>query len=436
MADILSPQISLPATTQARQIPQRAGLKIPPPPSASLPPSVQGIRSGHLNLDNFSPVNQNGSFEFDRVLKSGEVFKRTRKTRTWKAIYLVLRPNLLSIYKDKKETQLRHKIVLSDLTAVAALKDPKQKRKYVFGLFSPSKNYHMQAPSKVDVDEWVELIRREARIDQEEEEMILASPGGHTGAYQGFERHDAGGVEQRLMQEERMGSSSPEPAEIFPRMTTTREGIKIPAGGRQSRHSVQDLDYSGNEQGSYSEFSDTPGPGGMLGSSSLSLSQQDRQYALSAVETQGPSTVYSSRPDTARNTSQVSGFEEAMESERVVWQGFLYYLKSKGGVRQWKELWVVLRPKNLAFYKTRGEYSATLIIPVAAIINAVDIDPISKSKKFCMQVISEERSYRFCAPSEDALAEWLGALKSLLAKRKDAERRRVPAAPAAASSTQ
>ena len=36
-----------------------------------------------------------------------------------------------------------------------------------------------------------------------------------------------------------------------------------------------------------------------------------------------------------------------------------------------------------------------------------------------MQIIAEEKSYRFCASSEDALAEWLGALKSQLAKRKE-----------------
>lgn len=35
-------------------------------------------RNGHLNLDTFSPVNQNGSFEFDRVLKSGMVYRKVK----------------------------------------------------------------------------------------------------------------------------------------------------------------------------------------------------------------------------------------------------------------------------------------------------------------------------------------------------------------------
>lgn len=36
------------------------------------------FRNGHLNLDTFSPVNQNGSFEFDRILKSGKVYRRVK----------------------------------------------------------------------------------------------------------------------------------------------------------------------------------------------------------------------------------------------------------------------------------------------------------------------------------------------------------------------
>lgn len=35
-----------------------------------------------------------------------------------------------------------------------------------------------------------------------------------------------------------------------------------------------------------------------------------------------------------------------------------------------------------------------------------------------MQIIAEEKTYRFCAPSEEALARWLGAVKSLIVKRR------------------
>lgn len=63
-----------------KQIPKSRDSR-PPPSALSIPRSVNGQRSAHWNLDTFSPVNQNGSFEFDRVLKNGEVYKRTRKTK-------------------------------------------------------------------------------------------------------------------------------------------------------------------------------------------------------------------------------------------------------------------------------------------------------------------------------------------------------------------
>ena len=88
-------------------------------------------------------------------------------------------------------------------------------------------------------------------------------------------------------------------------------------------------------------------------------------------------------------------------------------------MRQWKRIWAVLRLKNLALYKNEDEYSATLILPLSNIISAVEIDPVSKSKAHCMQIIAEDKSYRFCAPSEEALAKWLGALKCQLVRRQE-----------------
>jgi hypothetical protein len=103
----------------------------------------------------------------------------------------------------------------------------------------------------------------------------------------------------------------------------------------------------------------------------------------------------------------------------VICQGWIYMLKSKSGVRQWKKSWMVLRPKSLALYKNEEEYAVVLLVPFHNIIDAVEINPISRSKKFCLQLITEERNYRMCAPDDDGLARWLGAVKSLLVKRKE-----------------
>lgn len=85
---------SHPQTTSERT----AGPQMSRPPPIGMPaqPTVARIRSGHLNLDTFSPVNQNGSFAFDRVLKSGYVQKRTRKTKVIRQFLNALETDLIT----------------------------------------------------------------------------------------------------------------------------------------------------------------------------------------------------------------------------------------------------------------------------------------------------------------------------------------------------
>lgn len=340
----------------------------------------------------------------------------------------MLRPNLLSIYPNSNESKLKHQINLSDLTAVARQKDPKGKAKHVFGLFSPSRNFHLEASNEKEAQEWVELIRREARIDEEEEEMILASPGGAKSTFRGFERHFDGSIQGR-MEDRGAGYSSSDPEPVS-QSAPLRKSRPDPAlhGPRRPSHT---LEYSGPEHASYSDFSDS-GPARM---SALSLPYPENHAAASTTSMQHvPSNaVYGASPrpgPSPRSPSQMSNPNVVLEQrpshrqdeERVVCHGWIYLLKQRSGVRQWKKLWMVLRSKSLALYKSEEEYSAVLVLPFGSIINAVDIDPVSKSKRFCMQIITEERNYRLCAPDEDALAKWLGAFKSLLVRRKEAER--------------
>lgn len=251
----------------------------------------------------------------------------------------------------------------------------------------------------------MELIKREAPQLDEDGPVDLGSPTAH-------ESHP-----DRQSGYERWGSSSPEPLDVpgRPSMTTTRDGIRIPGIRRLS---ANELDYSGDDLAHYSDFSDTPSQS--YAQSSFFGSFVKRNERIIPKNSNAPYSAPMQPPPTAWNVSESSGLHvDQKDDERVVWHGYLLCLKTKGGVRQWKRLWVVLRPKNLAFYKNDEEYAANLIIPLANIINAVEIDPISRSKAHCMQIIAEEKSYRFCASGEDALAEWLGALKSQLARRKE-----------------
>lgn len=348
----------------------------------------------------------------------------TEIRQAWKPIHLVLRPNLLSIYRDKDETKLRHQITLSDLTAVARQKDPKGKAKHTFALFTPSRNYHLDAKSDKGAQEWVETIRREARIDEGEEDMILTSPGGAKSAYQGFERHRG-----RPLHDHHAGYSSSEAEQTHPqpRRRAPSTHLHSATGVRRPSHT---LDYSGNEAASYSDFSDSApgGPTARMSNLSLVLTDNTSPTAMAS------NTIYNASPrqQLPRNLSQMSALnlteaarpQPRQDEERVVCHGWIYLLKSRSGVRQWKKLWMVLRPKALALYKNEEEYSAVMLVQFPNILNVVEIDPISKSKRFCFQIITEERNYRCCAPDEDAWAKWLGAFKSLCVKRKEIEMQR------------
>ncbi|KAK2766989.1 hypothetical protein FQN54_006306 [Arachnomyces sp. PD_36] len=361
--------------------------------------TMSGFRNGHRNLDTFSPVNENGSFEFDRVLKSGKVFRRTKSkhafTSSWRPAYLVLRPNLLSVYKDEEEAELRISITLSDVTAAAAIKPRRSTREHVFGIFSPSKNYRFQALSERDAEDWIDLIRTEARVEGDEDEAFFA-------------KQENTGMETKKRQFTDTASERSDDN----RRSCSPELFRSPSAARGSGRLSYIQDYSGNEISCYSDFSDAP------------AASSKPSTALTSVPTNG-------RPPTNRKASQTSeqGGSSSVDPERVLYNGYLHCLKSKGGVRQWKKLWVVLRWKSLTFYKDESEYSALRVIPMAQIINAAEIDPMSRSKTSCLQIIVEEKTYRFCAPDEESLAKWLGSLKSILIRRDEATRKLIESAP-------
>ncbi|KAI1344106.1 PH domain-containing protein [Xylariaceae sp. FL0016] len=389
------------------------------PSSAMAVPSPTNTQANRLRSESVlpaaSPVTQNGSFEFDRIIKSGYVQKRTQKTKTWKTVYLVLRPNALSLYKSDKESKLRRKIFLSDLSAVTLLKDPKQKRQHLFGLFSPAKNYHFEAPTAHDAQEWIDLIRQDARIEEEEQEMFLASPIVRRQSFSPATMLSNGNTKttdiQPVLDRERVLSSSPEPMD-----RPVSKSVHSISGRRPSHNDYSGL--SGNELASQSDMSDNECVRAH-GASIESFTVPSTSASATQIDTGAKE-----RPVLGnRNASQLSGLNLEHDPDRVVWQGWLWFLKGKRGVRQWKNCWAVLRPRNFILYKDESEYTASFIVSLSAIVNIVDIDPISKTKQNCMQVITDEKGYRFCAHNEESLVHCLGAFKSLLSKRRELEAR-------------
>lgn len=376
-------------------------INVPEPvPSSSFHP-----RATHANLDPFSPVNENGSFEFDRVLKTGKVYRRVKHKHvfraSWKPAYLVLRPNLLSVYKDEETTRLRVSVSLCEVTAVAPVKSPRSTRQHVFSVFTPSTNYRFEAPTERDAEDWIACIRSKIPDDEEERAFLDLR-----------KKQEAPTIHRQFVDDTTDHSdfdhsgcaSSPEPRQTL-----------SPRIGSQKLPYLQD--YSGNELNSFSEFSDGPAP---ARHSHLRSMPSIHSLSLSAPEDKASLPPSSSLPSAAlpRDSHKHAELGILRDPERVICQGYLQGLRIQGTVRQWKRHWLVLRPKSLAFYKDDAEYSALKIIPMSQVFDAAEVDPMSRSKKFCMQIIAEEKNYRLCAPDEESLARWLGSLKSVLAARR------------------
>ncbi|KAF8896478.1 pleckstrin-like protein [Infundibulicybe gibba] len=92
----------------------------------------------------------------ESVIKSGYLWKKGERRKTWKKRWFVLRPAHLAYYKSSAEYQLLRLLELSDVhscTQVALKKHTNS-----FGLVSPVRTFYLQAKTPGEVQEWVKAI--------------------------------------------------------------------------------------------------------------------------------------------------------------------------------------------------------------------------------------------------------------------------------------
>ncbi|KAJ2918454.1 hypothetical protein MD484_g1967, partial [Candolleomyces efflorescens] len=114
--------------------------------------------SGWKTPDHRSKPRASG--EDSTVLKSGYLWKKGERRKTWKKRWFVLRPAHLAYYKTSAEYQL---LRLLDLTDIHSCTPVNLKRHdNTFGLISPNRTFYFQATSPDEVQSWVKAIE-EAR---------------------------------------------------------------------------------------------------------------------------------------------------------------------------------------------------------------------------------------------------------------------------------
>lgn len=208
-------------------------------------------------------------------------------------------------------------------------------REHVWGVFTPSQNYRFQSISEHDATAWIDRLRSEVHIDEEEEAIVAQSktmtkPKPASAATYMSDGEDHAGIVASEYSD--IGENDPVILSSSPELMGTT------SLGHRGKTLPFSQEYSGNEITEYSDLSDAPGG---------SLRHQPSQRTPAGNEFENQQTQTQRRVAVREPT--VSGL--LGDPERIICHGWLQCLHSKRGVRQWKKLWVVLRPVSLALYK-------------------------------------------------------------------------------------
>ncbi|KAF9312255.1 hypothetical protein BG003_006454 [Podila horticola] len=230
------------------------------------------------------------------------------------------------------------------------------------------------------------------------------------------------------------GHTSPTRTDGLSLITTGTQDLRIgslPSATSPSGLKGQHADFPPNSYSSNYSFNSVPGTPsspdytsggehqyGMTGAAGEHISSEDDE----AIEDDPTQLDEAGRAAAAANAPGSGIVTEEQMGNKVVRQGYL--LKLGNAYKTWKKKWFVLRGDNLTYYKNTKEYQPHGIIPLNSIIDCLQTDPVSKSKQYCLRIVTSKRSFVCCAPDEDTLLQWLDALHMETARVKQEESRR------------
>ncbi|KAF9106435.1 hypothetical protein BGX27_009175 [Mortierella sp. AM989] len=185
-----------------------------------------------------------------------------------------------------------------------------------------------------------------------------------------------------------------------PRMEQVHS-TEAPVGSFSSDHSI----------GTSAIVPGTPSsPGGYYSGGELFWASHDHNLSSGEedVADDDPSILEAGRLATEANAPGSGIVTDEQLDCKLVRQGYLYKLGNK--YKTWRKKWFVLRGDKLTYYKNTKEYQPHGIIPLSTIIDCLQTDPVSKSKQYCLRIVTVKRSFVCSAPDEDTLLQWLDAL--------------------------
>ncbi|KAJ1307368.1 hypothetical protein OPQ81_001473 [Rhizoctonia solani] len=101
----------------------------------------------------------------EAIIKSGFLWKKGERRKTWKKRWFVLRTAKVGLYKNEQEYKLLRLVDLNDVHSVAPCE--LKKHPNTFAVVTPARTYYLQAESAAECESWVHAMN-DARIQLKE----------------------------------------------------------------------------------------------------------------------------------------------------------------------------------------------------------------------------------------------------------------------------
>ncbi|KAJ3324155.1 hypothetical protein HDV06_000696 [Boothiomyces sp. JEL0866] len=240
-----------------------------------------------------------------------------------------------------------------------------KKKQFVFGIVTRERVFYLQAVDQVQMEKWV------SHIKQFIEQPLSRNPS----------HHDDGQISRKPS-------------------TTTQVSVLTVASSASQPSPIPVEEHSGIP---------------IVKKSESHVKFVEKLPSLVEVKVTSPlSKSWGSNPSVDSSDEECPMSPVSPETDSITCQGYLQKLKNIGGVKGWKKRWFVLRKGKLLYYKDQQEYEVRRILPLATVIDILDIDPIlskHKESQHCIKLVLAKRSWILCADTVEDQNRWLEALR-------------------------
>ncbi|KAF9467988.1 hypothetical protein BDZ94DRAFT_1246894 [Collybia nuda] len=320
----------------------------------------------------------------ESVIKSGYLWKKGERRKTWKKRWFVLRPAHLAYYKSSAEYQLLRLLELSDVHSCTQVS--LKKHENTFGLISPVRTFYLQAKTSTEVQEWVRAI--------EEARQILTATSTQNSV------------------------SSPIAIPTPTRRSPSQAPLPVTPSPPSHIQHIQSITSSDSEDTS------------PTAQRTYSASSQDRPIAP-------PSPTRAQGPVAARDSAKMilSGYLMKCGSKRRNWRKRWFILSGEKLVYSGSHM--DTKPHRqfsfseildaLEYDLPSNRLHPNLVSPVASPPTGTPSgDPDETHRAHTFKIVTTKRTLLLCAPTEEDEIKWLGAVRALIARRSGATTMTVP----------